>query len=372
MNELHFSENLIRLRRDKKITQEELADFIGVTKASVSKWENRQSLPDILLLPALASFFCVTVDELLGYEPQLSREQIRRVYSELADDFSCGSFDRAMAKSADMVKKYYSCYPFLLQICILWLNHFQLADTEDKQREVLTNTAALCRRIIEGCDVLGICNDANMLEAMIKLQTGQAEKVIPLLEEIYDPLRLSGQGETVLIQAYQNVGNRKKAFSFTQISMYRHLLGLLGCGTQYLSVCCDDETRFDESIKRLDLLIEAYSLERLNPNSAAVFEYTAAAAYAQRQLYEQSIYRLQKYVAVILGMLEDETLELHGDEYFDCLEPWFLELELGTQPPRVKKLVAESARQSLMNPLFEPIKDRAAFKELYGRLCHDE
>ncbi len=40
MNELHLSENIAGLRREKKITQEELADFLGVTKAAVSKWEN--------------------------------------------------------------------------------------------------------------------------------------------------------------------------------------------------------------------------------------------------------------------------------------------------------------------------------------------
>lgn len=39
MNNLHFSDNIISLRRKKKITQEQLADFVGVTKASVSKWE---------------------------------------------------------------------------------------------------------------------------------------------------------------------------------------------------------------------------------------------------------------------------------------------------------------------------------------------
>ena len=60
MNTLQFADNLTRLRREKKVTQEELADFIGVTKASVSKWETRQSLPDILILPQLASFFNVT------------------------------------------------------------------------------------------------------------------------------------------------------------------------------------------------------------------------------------------------------------------------------------------------------------------------
>lgn len=43
MDFLHFSENLVRLRREKKLTQEQLADFIGVTKAAISKWETKQS-----------------------------------------------------------------------------------------------------------------------------------------------------------------------------------------------------------------------------------------------------------------------------------------------------------------------------------------
>lgn len=74
MDELNLSENIVRLRHKKKLTQEGLADFLGVTKASVSKWENAQSMPDILLLPRLAAFFDVTIDELVGYKAQLSTE----------------------------------------------------------------------------------------------------------------------------------------------------------------------------------------------------------------------------------------------------------------------------------------------------------
>ena len=69
MERLNLSDNIIRLRRERKITQEELADFLGVTKASVSKWENAQSVPDILLLLQLAAFFDITIDELIGYDP---------------------------------------------------------------------------------------------------------------------------------------------------------------------------------------------------------------------------------------------------------------------------------------------------------------
>ena len=44
MNGMNLSENIIRLRRKRKLTQEQLADFVGVTKAAVSKWETAQSI----------------------------------------------------------------------------------------------------------------------------------------------------------------------------------------------------------------------------------------------------------------------------------------------------------------------------------------
>ena len=71
MNELKLSGNLIYLRKKRGVTQAELASFLGVTKASVSKWETGQSLPDVLILPRLAAYFDVTIDELMGY-PRIS------------------------------------------------------------------------------------------------------------------------------------------------------------------------------------------------------------------------------------------------------------------------------------------------------------
>lgn len=57
-----------QLRREKGITQEEMAEKLGVTPQAVSKWENDISYPDILLLPKIAKMFDVTVDELLSGE----------------------------------------------------------------------------------------------------------------------------------------------------------------------------------------------------------------------------------------------------------------------------------------------------------------
>ena len=106
MNQIHLPDNLIRMRHKRNITQEQLADFLGVTKASVSKWENHQSMPDILLLPKLAAFFDVSIDQLMGYEPQLSKEQIQKIYQDLSEEFVSNSFTETMKKSQELVKKY--------------------------------------------------------------------------------------------------------------------------------------------------------------------------------------------------------------------------------------------------------------------------
>jgi transcriptional regulator with XRE-family HTH domain len=65
---IHISENLKRLRRSKDITQEALADILDVSAQSVSRWECGENFPDITLLPAIANFFDVSTDVLLGMD----------------------------------------------------------------------------------------------------------------------------------------------------------------------------------------------------------------------------------------------------------------------------------------------------------------
>lgn len=69
MATMKIHEQIASLRKQKGLTQEELANALGVTNQAVSKWESGQCCPDIQLLPAIARLFGVSVDELLSDAP---------------------------------------------------------------------------------------------------------------------------------------------------------------------------------------------------------------------------------------------------------------------------------------------------------------
>lgn len=69
-----LGKKISELRKEKGITQEELAERLGVSPQAVSKWENDLSCPDIMLLPELAKLFDVAIDELFSVTPKRETE----------------------------------------------------------------------------------------------------------------------------------------------------------------------------------------------------------------------------------------------------------------------------------------------------------
>ncbi len=79
---IYLNENIKKLRREKNITQETLAEFLGVTFQSVSNWERGESYPDITMLPEIAGFFKVSVDEILGINKAENEHEINSKIAE--------------------------------------------------------------------------------------------------------------------------------------------------------------------------------------------------------------------------------------------------------------------------------------------------
>lgn len=73
------------LRKEKGVTQEELANNVGVSFQAVSKWENNIALPDITLLPILAEYFGVSMDELFDFSLHEAEAEIKQIVNEAAE-----------------------------------------------------------------------------------------------------------------------------------------------------------------------------------------------------------------------------------------------------------------------------------------------
>lgn len=80
MSNLKIGEKIKAKRRERNLTQEELANILGVTKAAVSKWENAESFPDITMLPQIAQLFHITMDELFDYTLEYKPAKIVNQY----------------------------------------------------------------------------------------------------------------------------------------------------------------------------------------------------------------------------------------------------------------------------------------------------
>ncbi|MBQ7976935.1 MAG: helix-turn-helix domain-containing protein [Clostridia bacterium] len=82
---LLIGENIKHIRRERNLTQEEVAGHLGISFQSISKWERGDGYPDITMLPALANYFGISVDELLGMseiEKSDKYNEINRIWSD--------------------------------------------------------------------------------------------------------------------------------------------------------------------------------------------------------------------------------------------------------------------------------------------------
>ncbi|MCL2774785.1 MAG: helix-turn-helix domain-containing protein [Oscillospiraceae bacterium] len=102
----YFSEKFNQLRKDKDLTQEQIADIFHVSPQSVSRWETGANYPDIELLPHLAIYFKVTLDELLGMKEILKEEKANEYVRDIQNLLNSGKVQKALDTARKAMKEY--------------------------------------------------------------------------------------------------------------------------------------------------------------------------------------------------------------------------------------------------------------------------
>ena len=135
------------LRKEHCTTQEELAKAIGVTPQAISRWEAGGGYPDIELLPEIADFFSVTIDELLGYRRSEREERRAHLNAEMARLTEVGTLQERLAFARMALSEFPSDYKIKenLAVCLyhLW--------RETGDETILPEVVSLCRSVFKDC-----------------------------------------------------------------------------------------------------------------------------------------------------------------------------------------------------------------------------
>ena len=103
---IYLPENLKKYRILKDLTQEDVAEYLGITAQSVSKWERGESYPDITFLPALANIFETSVDLLIGMDTIRAEETRYNIHKKAVEYQRKGDYDMAVKTYRDALLIY--------------------------------------------------------------------------------------------------------------------------------------------------------------------------------------------------------------------------------------------------------------------------
>lgn len=172
--ELLIGENIRRLRRERNLTQEEVAAHLGISFQSISKWERGDGYPDITMLPALAHYFDTSVDELLGMNALAREEHYTRINSEWSDGNRSGRHAENAALMRNALKEFPNDALLLVQLST---SLEKLEGSEEERRENLRKSIAVQEQILRGEDS-EVRNATQFNICFAYMKNGEPEKAI--------------------------------------------------------------------------------------------------------------------------------------------------------------------------------------------------
>lgn len=144
---LFLSENIRRLRREADMTQDKLAEFLCVSPQTISKWERNETYPDIEMLPVIANFFDVTVDELMGNNKSKAEAEIERICRQSQEAGKIGNEEEVISIS----RSGYQRYPYSYKMMHRYASDLCLYSTRENWDTEKIEIRDIAQRILENC-----------------------------------------------------------------------------------------------------------------------------------------------------------------------------------------------------------------------------
>lgn len=139
---LKIGEKIKELREKKNITQNKIAEYLGITEQAISRWENGGGYPDMELIPAISNFLNISIDEL--FEADKKAERLQKIRLNITLKYGNGFIDETIELCRNALKEFANDY-FIMYNLFVALGDWKLHENKDEIIE-------LSERIMSDCD----------------------------------------------------------------------------------------------------------------------------------------------------------------------------------------------------------------------------
>lgn len=170
---LKIGEKIKELRYKKGLTQEEIGAILGVSAQSVSKWERGEGYPDIEMLPSLANYFGISIDELLGADADSKK------YDEINTQWAENNKNGLHNENIALMKQALKTFPNDALLLVQLSTSLEKAGTTDEEKsENLRESIAVQEQIIKYCDDCEVRGATMYNICFAYLKNGEHEKAL--------------------------------------------------------------------------------------------------------------------------------------------------------------------------------------------------
>lgn len=181
---MNIGETLKRLRREKNMTQEQLAEYLNISTQAVSKWETGLSYPDITLIPVLANILDTSADTLLGIDISAKEKRIQEIKDRGEKYLYTGYAAKAAEVFREGLKEYPNSYRLMYGLIFsLWHLHIK-QKTEEEKTETVKEVICLGEKILSECTEDDIRHGAIELLCYTYPEVGETEKAVKLARKM--------------------------------------------------------------------------------------------------------------------------------------------------------------------------------------------
>ena len=173
---LYIAENLKALRKNKEWTQEEMAEMVGVSPQSISKWERGDTYPDITLLPALANLYKVSVDAIIGMDKINEAEARRSIFKSGHEHLRRGDGEAAAKIFNDALKTFPNDESIMTELALV----LSLESSSEKLKQAVV----FCERVLLGSPTEKVRHTVRAAICFIYFKLGEKDNAMTAAQNL--------------------------------------------------------------------------------------------------------------------------------------------------------------------------------------------